>query len=51
MAKAALPSEDPKDTGTGAAKLPPPPPPIKREDPPKTPGAGSDTQKPKPNPY
>jgi len=45
LAKAALPDE------ATPTKLPPPPPPIKRTDPQKTPAAGSDTSKPKPNPY
>ncbi|CAN5923647.1 hypothetical protein BH11MYX3_BH11MYX3_41560 [soil metagenome] len=48
LTKAALPDETRDPT---PVKVPPPPPPIKREDPPKTQGSGSDTQKPKPNPY
>ncbi len=48
LTKAALPDET-KDPVP--VKVPPPPPPIKRDDPAKTPAAGSDTQKPKPNPY
>ncbi len=48
LSKAALPDETKEPV---PVKVPPPPPPIKRDDPSKIPTTGSDTQKPKPNPY